>query len=592
VALDGPRPRGVARVRAAGAVARSDPASGPGPDLAAAQAVTSLAARAQRLAALADRRWGLFRDGDAAALDRARQLRDHVRAYVLPRIAALDAPLLVVILGPTGAGKSTLMNTLARAPVSRTGVLRPTTRAAVMLATDADAEALSRGAVAGIPAANVVRAPREAARAGIAIVDAPDLDSVERGNRAVADVLVEAADLGVFVTTASRYADKVPFDVLQRVAARGLPLLIVVNRLPPDGGDQEVVLRDLRRVLEGTPLRGIDDSRIEFIGVGEGQLAPSGEGLDPQAAARVLARVDELAADRERRIALARRALEGALAGLTPLVERVAVDVEGEATQAEALAAIAEKAYDAEFAALTDELRGGTFLRTEVLRHWESFVKADQITRFFSRGLGRLRGTIIATIRGMPEAPVGVVEREVTSDVIAVTVSRANEAARRVAGEWSTRGRVAEELARDPSLWSASPDLAARLEPRLRDWVASIAHDVASRGAEKRNLAFGVSLGVNALAVAAMIGVFAYTAGVTGTELGIVAATGFLNQKLLQAIFGEAAMRDLIAGARERLETLLREEFTKERARYDAVIADPKELRVVAGNLRAANAPP
>ena len=155
-----------------------------------------------------------------------------------------------------------------------------------------------------------------------------------------------------------------------------------------------------------------------------------------------------------------------------------------------------------------------------------------------------------------------------------------------MAGEWSSRPRSAVRLARDPSLWSASPDLAARLEPRLREWVASIATEVQARGAPKRDLAFGVSLGVNALAVAAMVGVFAHTAGVTGTEIGIVAATGFLNQKLLQAIFGEAAMREMIAGARERLEALLGDEFDRERRRYDELVADPVELRDLATGLR------
>ena len=100
-----------------------------------------------------------------------------------------------------------------------------------------------------------------------------------------------------------------------------------------------------------------------------------------------------------------------------------------------------------------------------------------------------------------------------------------------------------------------------------------------------------MSLGVNALAIAAMVGVFAHTAGVTGTELGIVAATGFLNQKLLQAIFGEAAMREMIAGARERLEALLGDEFLKERGRYDRLVADPAALRALSGELRAATAP-
>src|SRR5256712_6714513 len=560
--------------------------------LATVEVVTSLAERAEVIAALADRRAALVREDDApGAKERARQLRDHVRAYVIPRARALESPLLVVLLGPTCAGKATLMNPLARATGSRTGVLRPTTREAVLLATDADAAILRRGALAGIDAGQIVRAPAATAATGMAIVDAPDLDSVERANRAIADALVEAADLGIFVTSAVRYADKVPFDVVQRIAARGLPVLIVVNRMPADGTDQRVVLDDLRRVLKDTALRGIDDAQVQIAAVAEGRVDPSGERLEPDAAAPVLQRVDELARDRERRLALARRALAGALAGLDPLLSAVAADVQRAAAESEALRAITAKSYDAELSALFEELRSGTFLRTEVLRHWESYVKADQITRFFSRGLGRIRGTIIAAIRGMPEAPVGAVEKEVTSDVVAVTVARATEAARRVASEWSSRAGPADQLARDPSLWSASPELAARIRPRLHEWVASIATDVQARGAGKRDLAFGVSLGVNALAIAAMVGGFATTAGVTGTELGIVAATGFLNQKLLQAIFGEAAMREMIAGARERLEALLGDEFLKERSRYDRLTVDPLELRTLAEEMHAAMAP-
>jgi len=62
------------------------------------------------------------RDAQVALLD---QLDD----YVLPRLKAMDAPLLAVIGGSTGAGKSTLINSIVGATVSRSGVLRPTTRA-------------------------------------------------------------------------------------------------------------------------------------------------------------------------------------------------------------------------------------------------------------------------------------------------------------------------------------------------------------------------------------------------------------------------------------------------------------------------------
>jgi hypothetical protein len=50
-------------------------------------------------------------------------------------------------------------------------------------------------------------------------------------------------------------------------------------------------------------------------------------------------------------------------------------------------------------------------------------------------------------------------------------------------------------------------------------------------------------------------------------------------------------MREMIANARDRLEALLSDEFSKERARYDRLTGDPAELRALAGELRAATAP-
>jgi hypothetical protein len=89
----------------------------------------------------------------------------------------------------------------------------------------------------------------DAIEPGLVLIDAPDIDSLEHANRALTDRLVEAADLCVFVTTATRYADQVPWSVLARVQERGLPLLVVVNRMPPDPDDQQEVLADVRRLL-------------------------------------------------------------------------------------------------------------------------------------------------------------------------------------------------------------------------------------------------------------------------------------------------------------------------------------------------------
>src|SRR5687768_7563516 len=93
---------------------------------------TDIATRAAHIAELAERRWATPTDTHDAR-ERARQLRDHVTTYVLPRVASLDTPLVVVLLGPTGAGKSSLMNALAGSAVSPSGVLRPTTRTAIVI---------------------------------------------------------------------------------------------------------------------------------------------------------------------------------------------------------------------------------------------------------------------------------------------------------------------------------------------------------------------------------------------------------------------------------------------------------------------------
>src|SRR6185312_4018983 len=148
--------------------------------------------------------------------------------YLLPRLARLDAPLLVVVGGSTGAGKSTLVNSIVRTPVSPAGVLRPTTRAPVLVCHPSDMPwfteanilpglqrttgASSAGsAAADIRTLQVVSAP--ALTPGLALLDAPDIDSVVDANRALATQLLAAADLWLFVTTASRYADAVPWEL-------------------------------------------------------------------------------------------------------------------------------------------------------------------------------------------------------------------------------------------------------------------------------------------------------------------------------------------------------------------------------------------
>ena len=66
------------------------------------------------------------------------ELAGQIDDYLLPRLRQMDAPLLMVVGGSTGAGKSTLVNSLVGAEVSAAGVLRPTTRAPVLVCHPAD----------------------------------------------------------------------------------------------------------------------------------------------------------------------------------------------------------------------------------------------------------------------------------------------------------------------------------------------------------------------------------------------------------------------------------------------------------------------
>ncbi|MEB0161184.1 hypothetical protein, partial [Pseudomonas sp. AH2 (2023)] len=68
---------------------------------------------------------------------------------------------------------------------------------------------------------------------------------------------------------------------------------------------------------------------------------------------------------------------------------------------------------------------------------------------------------------------------------------------------------------------------------------------VSEQGADKKTKARALSLGVNAAGVTLMVVVFAGTAGLTGAELGIAGGTAAAGQAVLNAVFGDQAVRDL-----------------------------------------------
>src|SRR4029450_11500970 len=95
----------------------------------------------------------------------------------------------------------------------------------------------------------------------------------------------------------------------------------------------------------------------------------------------------ELSADTAALTAVKAQALRGALAGLPAATGEVAADLEADRRRAVALRAPVEPAYDTEQERLQDRLAGRDFLRGEVMRSWQEFVRVGDVGRWLSTGI-------------------------------------------------------------------------------------------------------------------------------------------------------------------------------------------------------------
>src|SRR3954469_17017785 len=167
----------------------------------------SPAAVSDALVLLGDRLRAGTLDLEVPGAREARRALDEIVAqiddYLLPRLTSMEAPLLMVVGGSTGAGKSTLVNSLVGAPVSPSGVLRPTTRSPVLVCHPDDLRwfeddrilpAMSRPAARAAGPGGLERAPTDGLPPGVALPASPDIGSVADENRALARQLLAAAD--------------------------------------------------------------------------------------------------------------------------------------------------------------------------------------------------------------------------------------------------------------------------------------------------------------------------------------------------------------------------------------------------------------
>ena len=135
------------------------------------------------------------------------------------------------------------------------------------------------------------------------------------------------------------------------------------------------------------------------------------------------------------------------------------------------------------------------------------------------------------------------------------------------------------ERRRQGSDLGAGRDVRDRAAAAVREWQGTVLNLVRTEGQDKRFTARVLSFGVNGLGVALMVVVFASTGGLTGAEVGIAGGTAVVGQKLLEAVFGDQAVRRLADAAtkdlRARAEELLRTEAARFTDRIDVLAIDP-----------------
>lgn len=534
----------------------------------------------------------------------ARQLDD----YILPRSASVDNPLTIVVGGSTGAGKSTLVNTLLGEPLTQSGAIRPTTRHPVLLHRAEDEAALSperflptlpRTRTSGMNAGSqalpgldpkIARAlipiTTSALPRGIALIDAPDIDSVSEENRTLAKELLSAADLWLFVTTANRYADAVPWELLHEAAARSIAIAVVLNRVPE--GDEEAIENDLRRML--------DEAGIHAVLIHTVTEQPRDESgmLAPVSLAPLTLWIRELGADAPARAAIARQTLAGAVETFAGNLQVLAAEQTRQQAAHQSLATIAAEEYEDALTTIDGALSDGSLLRGEVLSCWHDFVGTGDFFRSLDSTIGRLRDRVSSALRGQPAAAQKV-EDALESGIHAVVLDAAARASENTRTRWRASRAGRSLLARldAPQMASAAPEqnaeatgdakgevqsaediFSAAVAEQIRLWQGSVLEMIREEGADKRKRARFLSLGVNATAVMLMVAAFSLTGGITGIEAGIAGGSGVVGTKLLESVFGEDAVRRMATRARTDLLERMADLLTEHAQPFTAVLEE------------------
>jgi hypothetical protein len=537
------------------------------------------------------------------------KLLSQIDDYLLPRLRQSGAPILVALVGSTGAGKSTLMNTVVGKQVSATGIRRPTTNSPVLACHPDDMRwfaenvflpTLPRVRQQGLAMPGrdglLVLAASELMPQGVAILDTPDIDSVVEAHHEFAHQFLDASDLWLFVTTARRYADAAVWETLKDARDRGAALAVALSRVPPGSAGELSTHFDSMLVANG-----LGDVR-RFI-VPETVVTDSM--LPAQVAAPVREWLTETARQDDRRVAVLTQTMSGVLDTFRSRVPTLADHVIEQLALRRRLRQTVEDAYTAGLEQVEEETRSGGLLHGEVLARWQDFAGAGDLLRSIQVRRGRsgrqrklgtpvradaLREALQVGLESLVVAAAARAAEEVVTSwhdqpAGASLLGALDAAARRVSSgdapsedDFVATALADLGLASGPGAGYEQKDSAALSRPTsglaesaaevVSGWQDHVLELVRGENVTKRSIARVVSFDEESLALVLTIGVITPVPESEDTAEDPDAAP----ERLLASLFGTGLLRDIGARVRLDLRERVRELFRTEARRYFEII--------------------
>jgi energy-coupling factor transporter ATP-binding protein EcfA2 len=557
------------------------------------------------------------------------KLLSQIDDYLLPRVRRSAAPVLVALVGSTGAGKSTLVNSVVGVPVSATGVRRPTTNSPVLACHPDDIdwfaennflptlprvrqEGLARPGRDGL----LVLAASEGMPRGIALLDTPDIDSVVQAHHEFAYQFLDASDLWLFMTSASRYADGPVWEVLQHARERKASLGVVLSRVPQTY--REELTSHFNAMLNANGIAAENRFVIEQTPLIDGMLPA--DAYQP-----VRDWLTATATQADRRVAVLSQTMSGVLDTFKTRVPAIAAHVEAQVVLRGELRRAAETAYQGAFDEAGTGLMDGTLLRGEVLARWEDCMVGGDLRPRRGAKPAKNAGRKGKRARRGPSRPAAL-NTALRSAVESLIVSVADRAAEAVEASWradpagavlltdaaaekardvrakqvfesvfgpagqSGAGNLAEADLKDADVIKAadaaqasafsrsSPDLALRAARAVGAWQDHLARLMEAEDA--RSAVRRVSFEEEALSLVVLVAMLGETAsaGPGVPRLGTPAADSedggiyTAPRRMLTSVFGEKLLNGLLARARADLSDRVRLLLDEELVRFVEVI--------------------